>query len=422
MTMRTMGTALALAWLAGCSAAPSDPTTSDTTSTTPAADRLGSGFSGLLGINVNGAIDPAVVRSGLGATAVRMTLHLDAPPPSDVGGAALYDVAGSGYALPDAWRAAVAAPFQGALGARIRAFHAQGIDVLLTVDYEAVPDWRAFTYDPKACSPVCDLYGEQWRGFANFFAAVAGEAARDWQAIGSTDGDAIEIWNEADSKGMAPVNSLLFGELLARTTAELETVYPNHDINRHAIVAGATSALYYADLVRDGWLDAIRSLDAYNLHPYGFWPGDALPSDPKYDFTTFVGQERVDGPYFHATLASELDALYAAVEPDGGFSMHKPVWLTEWGSQIGTADDGLVFSNVARDEGHYDYLRAMFDFVERSPSPHAIDVLRAFHFCMSEEQNPDPRFALTDSPHGAHWFRAANAFQEAAGVAVTPPP
>jgi hypothetical protein len=283
------------------------------TSTDPIQVPLSQSRPGLLGLNAGISAQDIAEVGELQARRVRIEFRV----PNDQDPTPITD-----RAHWDGERAKVIGAYRDALSAYSSI---KGMRILLTVDYEAVPQREKHT------------------GSATEFQKYVDEYVHALASIMSELGPYVsvwELWNEPDHNGAGPVDSKLFAMLLTQASK----VARQHAAPGAKIISGVASVLYWADLVRDTAAANLPhpadAVDAINLHPYNNWPSETQSATYAADYPA-SGQSL-------AHVLRDADAI----------SHGKPFWFSEYGNQTRRIDDG--------EEANY--LTQFFAFMQNPPA------------------------------------------------------
>jgi hypothetical protein len=196
----------------------------------------------------------------------------------------------------------------------IKGYDAQGVKSLIVLNQETV--WGIAPWTGN----------NNWSGFADQFAGVAGQIARQYRDFG--DRVAYEIWNEGDlpnNPASVFVPPAQFAVVLQKTAAAIREAAPTAPLVFGGMATGPAEGIAYVKGVMAA-LNGSLPVDAIGIHPYGRW-GTKAPFDWGQQFGT-LGQAFAD---------------YQAALP--GF----PLWITE----IGVAADGEIGPQFYQEIGEY---------------------------------------------------------------------
>lgn len=196
----------------------------------------------------------------------------------------------------------------------VRAYHKMGVKTLFVINQET--NWGRAPWTGN----------NDWQGYANDLAAVAGQIARHYRSYG--DQVAYQIWNEGDKKhnpASVFVPGDLFAIILKKAAAAIRHESPNSPIVFGGLATGPEEGIAYLKQCKAA-LNGPWPVDAIGIHPYTRWATRA-----PFDW----GQQ-------YGTLG-EAFALYRSAFPD------MPFWITE----LGVADDNEIGSQFYQEIGDY---------------------------------------------------------------------
>jgi hypothetical protein len=219
-----------------------------------------------------------------------------------------------------------------------------------------------------------------WQGFANQLADVAGQIASRYAEYGDKVG--YEIWNEGDlpnNPASVYVPPEQFGPVLQRVARAIRAVSPQSPLVLGGLASGPNSGIPYLKKCLQA-MGGSWPVDAIGIHPYGRW-GTRAPFDWGQQFGTLadafaqyereipgiplwiteigVAADNEIGPQYYVEIADYIKDVYAHIAAEHAHLVPVVIWFA-W-------SDWMRNSGIVRHDGsHKSHVYDAFQSVLKS--------------------------------------------------------